>query len=90
MTGLVFVDTAALIALLSRDDFWHVRAHEQFALLSGQRYPMLTSTAVLYELLDGAAARGPMRKAAMRLASSIRNSPQWRIVHVTEEHTGHK
>ena len=86
MTGLVFVDTAALIALLSRDDFWYVRAHEQFALLSGQRRPLLTSTAMLYELLDGAAARGPMRKAAMRLASSIRNSPQWRIVHATEEH----
>ena len=28
----------------------------------------------------------PQREAAMRRASSIRKSPQWRIVHVTEVH----
>jgi predicted nucleic acid-binding protein len=82
----VFVDTAAFIALISRDDAWHLRAREQFAMLAQQRLPLLTSSAVLFELLDGAAARGPMRTAAMRLVDSIRKSPQWRIVHVTEEH----
>jgi len=41
---------------------------------------------VLYELLDGAAARGPMRAAAVKLLKSIRQSPQWTLVRVTEEH----
>ena len=82
----VFVDTAALIALISRDDAWHARCHEQFALLAGQNRPLLTSSAVLYELFDGAAARGAMRAAAVRLVSSIRDSAQWAIVHVTAEH----
>ncbi len=86
MTAPVFVDTAALIALLSRDDAWHARALAQFALLTQQRRMLLTSSAVLYELLDGAAGRGPMRAAAMRLVDSIRRSQQWRIVHVADEH----
>lgn len=41
---------------------------------------------MLFELLDGAAARGPMRAAAVKLLKSIRQSPQWTLVHVTEEH----
>lgn len=86
MTEPVFVDTAALIALISRDDAWHERAHARFALLNQQRRALLTSSAVLYELLDGAAGRGPMRAAAMRLVESIRQSQQWRIVHVADEH----
>lgn len=86
MTAPVFVDTAALIALISRDDAWHARSNAQFALLSGQNRPLLTSSSVLYELLDGAAARGAMRAAALRLVRSIRDSVQWTVVHVTAEH----
>ena len=86
MTAPVFVDTAGLIALISRDDAWHERARAQFALLTQQRRLLLTSSAVLYELLDGAAGRGPMRAAALRLVDSIRQSQHWRIVHVADEH----
>ena len=86
MTGPVFVDTAALIALISRDDAWHALAQKQFTSLNGQNRPFLTSSAVLYELLDGAAARGPLRSAALSLIHSIRNSRQWPVIHVT---TGH-
>ena len=85
MTAPVFVDTAALIALISRDDAWHAQVHEQFAILAKQGRTLLTSSAVLYELLDGAAARGTMRAAAIRLVHSIRDSPQWTIIHVTDE-----
>lgn len=85
MTAPVFVDTAALIALISRDDTWHAQTHEQFAILAKQRRTLLTSSAVLYELLDGAASRGTMRAAAIRLVRSIRDSPQWTIIHVTDE-----
>lgn len=86
MSAPVFVDTAALIALLSRDDTWHLRAREQFALLARQRRDLLTTSAVMFELLDGAAARGPLRAAAVRLSDSIRQSPQWNMVHVTADH----
>ena len=86
MIAPVFVDTSALIALISRDDTWHAQAIRTFAQLAQQRRPLLTSSAVLYELLDGAAARGPMRAAAVKLLQSIRQSPQWTVVHLTEDH----
>ena len=41
------VDTGALLALLDRDDRWHLRCTEAFATL---RLPLATSAAVLTEL----------------------------------------
>ena len=86
MSAPVFVDTAALIALISRDDAWHVRTRDVFSRLAREHQPLLTSSAVIFELLDGAAARGAMRPAAMRMIQSIRNSRQWAVIHVSEAH----
>ena len=47
MPARSLVDTGALLALLDRDDRWHLRCTEAFATL---RLPLATSAAVLTEL----------------------------------------
>ena len=51
----VFVDTGGWIALLSQQDALHRRANVWLRVLLGQRRPLLTTGAVIVEVVDGLA-----------------------------------
>lgn len=53
----VFVDTGGWIALLSVGDDYAARAAKVLRALRVRRITLLTTTAVLFEVLDGAASR---------------------------------
>ncbi len=80
--GPVFVDTAALIALVNRDDALHGRAVRVQSELAGRATPYVTSDWVLSEFLGGAARR-PLREAAIRAVERLRQSRRTTIVPAT-------
>ena len=51
----VFVDTGGWIALVSNDDGLYLRANNWLRALRGQRRPLVTTGAVLLEVVDGLA-----------------------------------
>jgi hypothetical protein len=61
------VDTGPLLALLDKDDRWHVRCAETFELL---RLPLVTSSAVLTELFHLVGDKRREVAAAWRLVRS--------------------
>jgi len=66
----VLVDTAAWIGLLLADDPYHERAIRAFAEVRQRRGSFVTTSAILTEVLDGAASRD------RRLSSLLRGAVQ--------------
>ncbi len=74
-----FVDTFYWIARIDPHDQWHQRAKEVSASLAAT--PLLTTEAVLIELLNYFSAYGPeMRRAAAHIARRILNDPRVEVL----------
>ena len=67
MTAHGLIDTGAILALLDRRDFWHARCAAAFREV---RLPLLTSTAVLAELLHLLGDDGARMETAWRFLRS--------------------
>lgn len=68
----IFVDSAQYIAFLSPNDNLHEAANETAELLNGQ--PTVTSEAVLVEVLNMLASRGPnFRRQAVEFVETLRD-----------------
>jgi len=81
MRNTIFVDTAAWIALVNKDDEFHLEAvalHQKFMI---QNYPLLTTDYVLTELANGL-SKGYMRKATIKLIEKIKASDRCEVIHV--------
>ncbi|MEW6251192.1 MAG: PIN domain-containing protein [Planctomycetota bacterium] len=79
----MFIDTAALLALINRDDVHHQSSGRVLADLGRQRAPLVTSGWVLAEFLN-AACRVPLRAAALRAVARLRGSASTTVVPVSE------
>lgn len=75
----MFVDTAALIALLNQVDELHRRAVSIQLELTRSGTPLVTSEWVLAEFLN-AMARPPLRARASRVVDRLRNSARTEVV----------
>jgi len=81
--NFVFVDTAAWIALLNRDDEWHIQATriQQDLLLQGVRF--ITTDYVIAEVAN-ALSRASQRKAVIQFVERIKDSKRCEIIHIDE------
>jgi predicted nucleic acid-binding protein len=75
-----FVDTGYWIALFSTRDQLHPRAR---ALAQRLRGPLITTTAVVFEVVDGFAAAST-RHLGRRFLDSVRTDPNLEVVPMTE------
>jgi len=79
----IFVDTAAWIALLNKDDDLHLKAvvlHQRFMT---QEYKLITTDYILTELANGM-SKIYMRRSAIELIERIRTSNRCEVIHVDE------
>jgi predicted nucleic acid-binding protein len=75
----VFVDTFYWIARIDPHDQWHQRAKELSVSLAAT--PLLTTEAVLIELLNYFSAYGPeMRRAVAHIARRILHDPRVEVL----------
>jgi len=77
-----FIGTAALLALVNRDDVHHQGCRGVLAELGRLQTPLVTSGWVLAEFLN-AACRLPVRAAALRGVERLRRSASTTIVPVS-------
>jgi len=81
VTGTVFVDTSAWLALANRSDRLHRPAVERHRELLAGGAHYLTTEPVLTEVAN-ALARPPLRQAAIRFVDALRASPRVAVVPV--------
>ncbi len=81
MAEPVFVDTFAWIAALYTGDNWHSRTVACFERLGVERRPLLTTSAIVLETLDGFAQQR-LRHLAPVLRHILDNSPHLECVGV--------
>ncbi|HSH01605.1 MAG TPA: PIN domain-containing protein [Anaerolineae bacterium] len=82
--GKVFVDTVAWLALLNRQDRWHVAAQDVLRDLQREERQMVTSEFVLLEVADALAA--PVwRQQTVSFLTGLRRTPLLEIVGGTAE-----
>lgn len=82
MTRVVFVDTAAFIALTHRKDALHSVARQTMTELAASGVSLVTSDWVLTEFL-GSSTRGTHRAAAIEAILRIRGSRNTTVVEAT-------
>ncbi|MBA2276410.1 MAG: PIN domain-containing protein [Chloroflexia bacterium] len=75
----IFVDTSAYFAAAYRRDATHLAALRTMERLVLDRHPLITTTAVLFELHGLLLARGP-RELALETVSRIGQSPATTVV----------
>ena len=80
----VFVDTWALLALINRDDAWHVRAVAVSRELNVRARPLITSEWVLTEFLGGA-AHPPLRALAVECVRQACRSARFEIIAAADD-----
>jgi len=80
----VFVDTSALLAVVSRADALHRTAVLLNKELSAARTPLITSDWVLAEFLSGA-SRSPLRAGATQMVAALRSSSRITVVEATRK-----
>lgn len=79
----IFVDTAALIALGNKRDWFHIQATKLLKQCITEQRRFVTTNAVLLELTNAFGA-ATYKSVALRLIYLIQTSPQWDIVFVDE------
>jgi len=77
----IFVDTAALIALGNRRDYFHKQATRLFEQFVVAQQQFITTNAVLLELTNAFSAVA-YKSVALQLIHLIRASNQWELVFV--------
>ena len=82
LSNTVFIDTGGLIAFLSTRDDYAARAKRVLAELRRRRAVLVTSSAVIFELLDGAALRD--RRMSAHLHFFLRNFDV-EVIHVQSD-----
>ncbi|MGB1254063.1 MAG: type II toxin-antitoxin system VapC family toxin [Candidatus Promineifilaceae bacterium] len=80
----VFVDTAAWIALLNKDDKYHQDARRVMQMLQQQQAYFITSEFVLLEVAD-ALSSPAIRPKTIGFINGLRNLPRIEIVAATNE-----
>lgn len=77
----VFVDTNAWIGLFVAKDRLHTASSQIFALLQRQNRPLITTSAILFEVVDGFAQHG-LRHLTPLFRVLLNRAPNLEIVHV--------
>lgn len=80
----VFVDTAALIALINTSDDLHSRATQIMSDLLSQKVRLVTTELVLLEVADALAAPH-LRSTTIQFINGLRQAPILRIIPLSED-----
>jgi predicted nucleic acid-binding protein len=79
----VFIDTAAWLALINKDDKFHLKAKAVRDRLVAEKLKFTTTSQVIIEVANGL-SKPPLRQAGIKLIESIKRSPDIRVIHITE------
>jgi len=79
----VFIDTAAWLALINKDDRFHQKAKDVRDRLVAEKHSFLTTSQVIIEVANSL-SRPRFREAAAKLIESINQSPDIRIIYITK------
>ena len=79
MSEGVFLDTVGLIALLNKDDEYHIRSRDLFQEIGHSRQKVITTNLVLAELGNGL-ARTPLREDVAWLVERLYEDPSAVVV----------
>lgn len=81
---MLFVDTGFFVALLDKNDAHASKARKLYQTIEGTR--LITTAAVLIELLNGFGDRGPhLRKNTIEFVRKLHASPNVEIVALTQD-----
>ena len=84
MTGRVFLDTVGLVALLNKDDEYHLKAAEVFATLGREQRAVVTTDLVLSEV-GNLLARTKLRGEVLWLINELNQDEAAEVVYVDKE-----
>ncbi len=84
MNNKIFVDTAAWIALINRDDIFHKQAKIVMNQLRKQKIRLITTDFVLIEVAN-ALSRPPFRTVAISFINGLKNLKTLQVVPASEE-----
>ena len=78
----VFIDTAAWLALINKDDRFHQKAKDVRDRLIAEKREFITTSQVTIEVANSL-SKPRFRQAAVKLIESINQSPDIRIIYIT-------
>ncbi|MDD1443728.1 PIN domain nuclease [Dolichospermum sp. ST_sed3] len=84
MIKLVFVVTAALIAIGNNRDFFHFQAIDINEKLKQSKVNFVTTSAILFEL-GNAFSPINLKSTAIKLIEAIRKSNKWNYINIDEK-----
>ncbi len=79
----VFIDTAAWLALINKDDEFHLKAKAVRDRLVAEKLECITTSQVIIEVANSL-SKPPLRQAAVKLIESIKRSPDIKVIQITE------
>jgi predicted nucleic acid-binding protein len=79
----VFIDSAAWLALINRDDRFHPKAKDVRNRLVAEQRSFITTSQIIIEVANSL-SRPRFREAAVKLIESINQSPDIRVIYITE------